>query len=62
LVIQIYKEARKFSDGTPIKVAVVYGGVSVAYQAQNLEQGCHFLAATPGRLQDFISRERVGIG
>ncbi|KAK3743248.1 hypothetical protein QZH41_017049, partial [Actinostola sp. cb2023] len=59
LVIQIYKEARKFSDGTPIKVAVVYGGVSVAYQAQNLEQGCHFLAATPGRLQDFISRERV---
>ncbi|XP_031556804.1 probable ATP-dependent RNA helicase vasa-like isoform X2 [Actinia tenebrosa] len=59
LVVQIYKEAKKFADGTPVKVAVAYGGVSVAYQAQHLERGCHFLAATPGRLQDFVTRERV---
>nr|WCJ13147.1 vasa [Exaiptasia diaphana] len=59
LVKQIYQEARKFSDGTPIRVNEVYGGVSVAYQSQCLEQGCHFLAATPGRLLDFISREKI---
>lgn len=61
LVRQIYQEARKFADGTPIRVCEVYGGVSVSYQAQLLEQGCHFLAATPGRLLDFISRERVSL-
>lgn len=60
--MQIYKEAKKFADGTPVKVGVAYGGVSVAYQAQQLERGCHFLAATPGRLQDFVTRERVSIG
>ncbi|XP_032232165.2 probable ATP-dependent RNA helicase vasa-like isoform X3 [Nematostella vectensis] len=62
LAKQIYIEARKFSDHTPIKVCVCYGGVSVPYQASQLERGCHFLVGTPGRLQDFVSREQIYLG
>lgn len=61
LAVQIYTEACKFSDGTVIKSAVCYGGVSVQHQLDTLRRGCHFLVATPGRLEDFISRNKVSV-
>ena len=59
LAVQIYKEVCKFSDGTVVTAAVCYGGVSVQYQYTKLMRGCHFLIATPGRLDDFVSRNWV---
>jgi len=59
LAVQIFKEARKFSFNTPLKVCVVYGGVSVAHQTDRLRMGCHLLVATPGRLNDFVKRGKV---
>lgn len=59
LALQIFKEVCKFSYGTVVTAAVVYGGVSVAHQLEKLKRGCHILVATPGRLQDFVSRNRV---
>ncbi|XP_062509323.1 ATP-dependent RNA helicase DDX4-like isoform X2 [Corticium candelabrum] len=60
LAIQIYNEARKFSHGTSLRVVVVYGGTSVGHQLRQVEQGCHLLVATPGRLTDFVNRGKIG--
>jgi len=59
LVTQTYDEARKFSGGSEVLVANVYGGTNVPQQLQALERGCNVLVATPGRLQDFLERGRI---
>ena len=59
LIIQIDKECRKFSHGTVIRSCLVYGGVSVGYQAGNLKNGAHVIVGTPGRLLQFVSEGKV---
>ena len=41
LAIQIKDESRKFSNGTILKSAVVYGGTSVGYQRDVLSRGTY---------------------
>nr|4D25_A Chain A, BMVLG PROTEIN [Bombyx mori]4D26_A Chain A, BMVLG PROTEIN [Bombyx mori] len=62
LTLQIFNEARKFSYGSVLKVAVAYGGTAVRHQGDNIARGCHILVATPGRLHDFVERNRVSFG
>ena len=59
LAVQIQKEARKFAQNTCIKPVVVYGGVQVAYHLRQIQQGCHLLVGTPGRLKDFLGKRKV---
>ena len=59
LTSQIYMEARKFSHLSDLRPVVCYGGVSVAHQLRQIENGCHMLVATPGRLKDFAERRKV---
>ena len=59
LVAQIYNEARKFSQNTLIRPVVVYGGVSMSYQTQQVNKGAHIVVGTPGRLLDMIRKEMV---
>ena len=60
LAVQIFKEAMKFAYRTPVKVTVIYGGVSVQHQSDILRRmGCHICVATPGRLDDFVKRGKV---
>jgi len=59
LVIQIYEEATKFSGGTDLRCCISYGGTSVHDQLLALSRGCNILAATPGRLLDFVERGRI---
>ncbi|XP_050352420.1 ATP-dependent RNA helicase vasa [Nymphalis io] len=59
LALQIFNEARKFSYGSILKIAVAYGGTAVRHQGDNIARGCHILVATPGRLLDFVERNRV---
>jgi len=59
LVIQIYDEARKFCGGTGLTCGLAYGGTSVMEQLHALSRGCNILAATPGRLLDFVERGRI---
>jgi len=59
LVTQTYDEARKFSGGSDLMVANVYGGTSVFQQLQALDRGCNVLVATPGRLLDFVERGKI---
>jgi superfamily II DNA/RNA helicase len=41
--------------------SAIYGGAESFPQKLELEKGCDVLAATPGRLQDFIQRGKVGL-
>ncbi|KAM3963269.1 LOW QUALITY PROTEIN: vasa-like [Aphomia sociella] len=59
LTLQIFNEARKFSYGSILKIAVAYGGTAVRHQGDSIAKGCHILVATPGRLHDFVDRSRV---
>ena len=59
LVTQTYDEARKFSGGSNLMVANVYGGTSVFQQLQALDRGCNILVAAPGRLLDFVERGKI---
>ena len=46
----------------PVKVAVVFGGVSINPQMMNLRGGAELVVATPGRLLDLVDRHAVRLG
>ena len=58
---QIYDELRKFTYQTGVRPVVVYGGAPQQQQLRELERGCDFLVATPGRLIDIMDRARVSL-
>jgi ATP-dependent RNA helicase RhlE len=56
LAMQVHEQYQQLrSQGTP-KAALVIGGVSEKSQIQGLRTGAGLIIATPGRLQDLISR------
>lgn len=61
LAMQIYEESRKFAYRSWVRSAVVYGGADIGQQLRQIERGCDFLVATPGRLVDLIKRGRVSL-
>ncbi|XP_038050100.1 putative ATP-dependent RNA helicase Pl10 isoform X2 [Patiria miniata] len=61
LASQIYDEARKFAYCSRVRVCVVYGGADISNQMRDLDNGCHMLVGTPGRLVDMMERGRVGM-
>jgi ATP-dependent RNA helicase RhlE len=52
LAAQIAESARTYGSHTGVRVAVVFGGVSINPQLDVLRAGCDILIATPGRLLD----------
>ncbi|XP_055295049.1 ATP-dependent RNA helicase vasa isoform X2 [Sitodiplosis mosellana] len=59
LCTQIYNEARKFAQGSIIKCCQIYGGTAARHQSSNINNGCHILVATPGRLKHFCEQTFV---
>ncbi len=60
LVMQIAKDGRDLAKYTPLSVVPVYGGVDYAKQMQILkDKRCDVIAATPGRLLDFLGKNLV---
>ena len=37
----------------------MYGGTSTMHQSNDLSKGAHIIVATPGRLLDFIGKQKV---
>ncbi|XP_065176921.1 probable ATP-dependent RNA helicase DDX4 [Sycon ciliatum] len=62
LVTQIWLEAKKFSHTTMLRPVVLYGGTSLGRQIREVEEGCHMVIATPGRLMDVINRRKIDLG
>jgi ATP-dependent RNA helicase RhlE len=57
LAMQVHEQYEQLRDKKMPKAALVIGGVSEKAQIQSLRTGCEFVIATPGRLQDFITRK-----
>jgi len=47
--------------GTPVRTAVVVGGLNERTQLQCIKKGAQVVIATPGRLCDFLSRQLVDL-
>jgi len=56
LVAQIAKDGAGLGKYSSIKVVAVYGGAEYQEQERRLRQGADVVAATPGRLLDFLHR------
>jgi ATP-dependent RNA helicase RhlE len=61
LAAQVGESARTYAKYTPIRVSVVFGGVSANPQVAELRDGCDILVATPGRLLDLAGQRAVGL-
>ncbi len=59
LAIQIEETFTKLCAGTPVRTAVVVGGMSEFKQLKTLKRGVQVVIATPGRLCDFLDRRLV---
>jgi ATP-dependent RNA helicase RhlE len=59
LAVQIADEARKLARFTNLRIATIYGGVSINHQTEELRAGVDLLVATPGRLLDHMRRGNV---
>ena len=57
LAMQVHEQYEQLRDKKMPKAALVIGGVSEKAQIQSLRTGSEFVIATPGRLQDFITRK-----
>lgn len=56
LAIQVYNEIRKLLYLTGLSTVKIYGGEPYGSQSSELELGCDFLVATPGRLLDMYEK------
>jgi ATP-dependent RNA helicase RhlE len=61
LAIQVNEEYEKLRGKELSKAALVIGGVSEKTQIQSVRSGASLVIATPGRLQDFISRKLIDL-
>ena len=61
LAAQVAESVNAYSQGLPLKSAVIFGGVSINPQKQKLVRGVDILIATPGRLLDHVSQRSVDL-
>lgn len=59
LAAQIQDNAEYYGRHTGLKSAVVFGGVKINPQMQNLRSGVDLLVATPGRLLDLYNQNAI---
>jgi len=61
LAAQIDESVRTYGKFLPLKAAVVFGGVKINPQIEQLRRGVDILVATPGRLLDHASQKTVDL-
>ncbi len=62
LADQIHENVQRYSQYVPLRAAVVFGGVDIRPQRDQLRRGCEILIATPGRLLDHVEQRNVNLG
>jgi ATP-dependent RNA helicase RhlE len=62
LALQIKESFVDYSQGTPLRTAVAFGGVGIEPQIKAIRGGADVLVATPGRLLDLVGRRAVDFG
>lgn len=61
LANQVAENVKRYSETSPLRACVVYGGVDINPQKAELRRGCEVLIATPGRLLDHIEQKTVSL-
>lgn len=61
LADQVGQSVKDYSKFTPLRSAVVFGGVDMGSQTEVLQQGCEVLVATPGRLLDHMGQRHLSL-
>ena len=61
LAIQIDESFKAYGRHLPLRTTVIFGGVKQGSQETALRKGVDILAATPGRLLDFINQKIISL-
>jgi superfamily II DNA/RNA helicase len=61
LAVQVADNAQKYAKHTPIRTAVVFGGMDIKPQAAILRTGVELIIATPGRLLDHLEQGNISL-
>ena len=61
LADQVADNMKKYASKSPLRVAVVYGGIDMKPQTEALRRGCEVVIATPGRLLDHIEQKTTSL-
>ncbi len=59
LAVQVAESFRDYGKNVPLRSTVVYGGVDMNAQIEQLRKGVEILVATPGRLLDHVQNKTV---
>ena len=62
LAIQVHESVRTYGKHVPLRSFVVYGGININPQIEELRKGVEILVATPGRLLDLVGQKAVNLG
>jgi len=62
LAHQVAEQFEKYGKHTGMKVALLYGGVGLGQQTEQLQAGADIVVATPGRLVDHFYRATMRFG
>jgi superfamily II DNA/RNA helicase len=62
LADQVANNVRTYAMHTPLRSAVVFGGVDMNPQSDELRRGVEILIATPGRLLDHVQQKNANLG
>jgi ATP-dependent RNA helicase RhlE len=59
LAVQVFESFKDYGKHMPLRSTVVYGGVDMNAQIDQLRRGVEILVATPGRLLDHVQNKTV---
>jgi ATP-dependent RNA helicase RhlE len=59
LALQVAEHATQLGAHTGLRVAAIFGGVSLVNQERTLKRGADIVIATPGRLLDHVGRRNI---
>ncbi|WP_353893116.1 DEAD/DEAH box helicase [Proteinivorax hydrogeniformans] len=62
LAIQITAEAKRLAEGKDVTILSAYGGKDIGRQTKKLHKGVQLVIGTPGRLQDYIAKNKINLG
>jgi ATP-dependent RNA helicase RhlE len=62
LAIQVHDSVKTYGKHVPLRSFVVYGGVNINPQIEELRKGVEILVATPGRLLDLVGQKALNLG
>ncbi|MES2127057.1 MAG: DEAD/DEAH box helicase [Pseudomonadota bacterium] len=62
LAVQVAENVKAYSQHTPLRSTVVFGGMDMKPQTVILRNGVEIVIATPGRLLDHVEQKNVSLG